>query len=185
VRCRGAAVALLTLSIALAGCSTYAASRYVASADTGEALRAYRGTRTVAVGPFVATVPNQREMKCREKGHFTTPDGETFEEFVRQAFVSELTKADLYAPGAPVTLTGRLLTIDFSQGVADASWTFQFELRSSNGQWVTVLERYPIEGGADPAACRQTARALMPAVQHLVSKIVRHPGFPRLLNTTR
>jgi hypothetical protein len=148
-------LALFTPAIALAGCSaTYAASRYVASADTDQALRAYRGTRTVAVGPFVATVPNQREMKCREKGHFTTP-------------------------------TGRVLTIDFSQGVADASWTFQFELRSSNGQWGTVLERYPIEGGADPAACRQTARALMPAVQHLLSKIVRHPGFPRLLNTTR
>lgn len=86
--------------------------------------------------------------------------------------------------GAPVTLTGRLLTLDFSQGVADASWTFQFELRSSNGQWVTVLERYPIAGG-DPGACRQTARALMPAVQQLVAKIVRHPGFARLLNATR
>jgi hypothetical protein len=82
-------------------------------------------------------------------------------------------------------LTGRLLTIDFSQGVADAPWTFQFELRSSNGQWVTVLERYPIEGGADPSACRETACALMPAVQHFVAKIVRHPGFPRLLSTTQ
>src|SRR5262249_57156718 len=70
-------------------------------------------------------------------------------------------------------------------GVTDASWTFQFELRSSNGQWVTVLERYPIAGGADPGACRQTARALMPAVQYLLARIVRHPGFPRLLNTTR
>ena len=185
VRCRGTASALLLLATALAGCSTYAASRYVASADTGQALRPYRGTRTVTVGPFVATVPNRREMKCREKGTFTTPDGETFEEFVRQTFVSELTKADIYAPGAPVTLTGRLLTIDFSQGVADTSWTFQFELRSSNGQWVTVLERYPIEGGAASSACRETARTLMPAVQHLVAKIVRHPGFPRLLSTTQ
>jgi len=184
-RHRDAALALLVPVIAIAGCSTYAASRYVASADTGRALRAYDGKATVAVGPFAAAVPNQREMKCREKGHLTTPEGETFEEYVRQAFVSELTKADLYASGAPVTLTGRLLTLDFSQGVADASWTFQFELRSSNGQWVTVLERYPITGGADPGACRQTARALMPAVQHLVAKIVRHPGFPRLLNATR
>src|SRR5262245_65255844 len=124
-------------------------------------------------------------MKCREKGHFTTPAGETFEEFIRQAFVLELTKADLYAPGAPVTLTGRLLTLDFSQVVTDAAWTFQFELQSSNGQWGTVLERYPIAGGADPDACRQTARALMPAVQQLLAKIVRHPGFPRLLNAPR
>ena len=53
-------------------------------------LRAYRGTATVAVAPFTTTMPGQREMKCREKGQFTTPDGETFEEFIRQAFVSEL-----------------------------------------------------------------------------------------------
>jgi hypothetical protein len=99
VRCRATASALLVLAIALAGSSTYAASRYIASAETGQVLRPYRGTRTVAVGPFVATVPNQREMKCREKGTFTIPDGETFEEFVRQAFVSELTKVDLYGPG--------------------------------------------------------------------------------------
>ena len=178
------ALALLVPVIALAGCSTYAASRYVASADTGQALRAYH-RKAVAVGPFAAAVTNQREMKCREKGLFKTPDGETFEEYVRQAFVSELAKADLYTLGAPVTLTGRLLTLDFSQGVADAPWTFRFELRSSNGQWVTVLERYPIAGGADPDACGQTARALMPAVQNLLAKIVRHPGFPRLLSTTR
>lgn len=177
--------ALLVLATALAGCSTYRASPYVVSADTLQMLRAYRGTTTVAVAPFTTTMPGQREMKCREKGQFTTPDGETFEEFIRQAFVSELTKAELYAPVAPITLTGRLLTIDFSQGVADASWTFQLELRSSNGHWVTVLERYPIPGGADPASCRQTARALMPAVQDLVAKIVRQPGFSRLLSAAR
>jgi hypothetical protein len=46
VRCRDAAVALLTLAIALAGCSTYAASRYVASADTGRLC-----ARAAARGP--------------------------------------------------------------------------------------------------------------------------------------
>src|SRR5262249_59471388 len=117
---RVGSAALLVLATALAGCSTYRASPYVVSADTLQVLRAYRGTTSVAVAPFTATMPGQREMKCREKGHFTTPDGETFEEFIRQAFVAELTKADLYAPGAPLTLTGRPLTIGFSQGVPDA-----------------------------------------------------------------
>ena len=177
--------ALLVLTTTLTGCSTYPAARYVVSADTLQTLRAYRGTTIVAVGPFTAAMPGQREMKCREKGQFTTPDGETFEEFIRQAFVLELTKAELYAPVAPITLTGRLLTIDFSQGVADASWTLRLELRSSNGHWVTVLERYPIPGGADPASCRQTARALTPAVQDLVAKIVRQEGFSRLLSAAR
>src|SRR5215813_15522872 len=48
-------------------------------------------------------VPHQREMKCRGEGTFTTPGGQTFEEFV-QAFVSELTKADPSPlPVQPVT----------------------------------------------------------------------------------
>src|SRR5215831_16541279 len=90
--------AVLVLATALVGCSTYRASPYVVSADTLQVLRVYRGTTTVAVAPFAATMPGQREVKCREKGRFTTPDGETFEEFIRQALVAELTKADLYAP---------------------------------------------------------------------------------------
>jgi len=48
IRHRDATVALLAV-IALAGCSTYAASRYVASADTGQTLRAYHGKATLAV----------------------------------------------------------------------------------------------------------------------------------------
>src|SRR5262249_55403349 len=182
---RVGSAALLVLATALAGCSTYRASPYVVSADTVQMLRAYRGTTTVAVAPFTTTMTGQRELKCREKGPFTTPDGETFEEFIRQAFVAELTKAGLYAPVAPITLTGRLLTIDFSQGVADASWTFQLELRSSNGHWVTVVERYPIPGGSPPASCRQTARTPMPAVHDVVAKVVRQPGFSRLLSAAR
>src|SRR5215831_780323 len=43
---RHAALVLLVPVIALAGCSTYAASRYVAPADTGQALRAYHGKAT-------------------------------------------------------------------------------------------------------------------------------------------
>jgi len=49
MRHRGAALALFVPVIALAGCSTYAASRYVASADTGQTLRAYHGKATLAV----------------------------------------------------------------------------------------------------------------------------------------
>lgn len=30
-------------------------------------------------------------------------------------------------------------------------------------------------------ACNQTAHALMPAVQNVVSKVVRHPDFPSLM----
>jgi hypothetical protein len=161
VRCRGAAVALLTLSIALAGCSTYAASRDVASADTGQALRAYRGTRTVAVGPFVATVPNQREMKCREKGHFTTPDGETFEEFVRQA---------------PMNIPGE-------ESVTVQVWSWGAVARGSASQWneatevnqlraVTELSPELSLSGPDSGVVSSTAVSLLPTARRSLSATI-------------
>ena len=44
------------------------------------------------------------------------------------------------------------------------------------------VERYEFESGfvAD-MACKQTAEAYMPAVQNLIGKIVRSPGFKGLL----
>ena len=76
---------LIAISAAmLSGCSTYAASRYSISADNVTALRAFRG-QTVAVGPFTAAQPGKTEIMCRAVGPIKTPDGETFEEFVRKA----------------------------------------------------------------------------------------------------
>jgi hypothetical protein len=102
-----------------------------------------------------------------------TPDGETFEEFVRKALVDELKIAELYAAAAPVVLTGRLDAIDFQSG-ADATWRIKVTLSASNGK--SLSSSYYGE-----TACNQTAHALMPAVQNVVSKVVRHPDFPSLM----
>lgn len=100
-----------------------------------------------------------------------TPDGETFEEFVRKALVDELKIAELYAAAAPVVLTGRLDAIDFQSG-ADATWRIK----------VTLAEEYGyMSSYYGETACNQTAHALMPAVQNVVSKVVRHPDFTQRL----
>lgn len=112
----------LVTGLALTGCSTYAATRYSISATNVSALRAFRGTQ-VAVGPFTAATPGRTDITCRGVGPIKTPDGEPFEEFMRKALIAELTIAEVYAPAAPVTLTGRLDRADFSSGICWRSWS--------------------------------------------------------------
>jgi hypothetical protein len=172
---------LLAWSVVLTGCSTYAASRYSISAETVSALRAYR-PQTVAVAPFTATKPGESEITCRGVGPIKTPDGEPFEEFIRKALIAELTIAEIYAASAPVTLTGRVEDIDFSSGWTDAAWTIRLAVSSSNGKKLVVAENYAFKSSyVGEVACNQTAHALMPAVQNLVGKVVRDPGFAELL----
>ena len=171
------AVAVIILS---AGCSTYAASRYSISADNVRTLRTFKG-QALNVGAFSAAIPDQTEIMCRGVGPTKTPDGETFEQFVRKAFVDELTIAEIYSPDAPTTIVGRLDAIDFSSGVG-ATWNIALTVTSSNGQSISVTEEYGYTSSYyGETACNQTAQALMPAVQNVVGKVVRHPNFPTLL----
>jgi hypothetical protein len=132
---------VLALAVLFTGCSTYAASRYAINAETVAALRTYRPS-TVSVGPFTATKPGQTEITCRAVGPIKTPDSETFEDFIRKALVAELTLAELYAPSAPVTLTGKVESINFSSGITDAAWLITLAVVSSNGRAITVSEEY-------------------------------------------
>ena len=162
------------------GCSTYAASRYSISADNVRTLRTFKG-QSLNVGPFSAATPGQTEIMCRGVGPIKTPDGEVFEHFVRKAFVDELTIAEIYSSDAPITITGRLDAIDFSSGVG-ATWNIALTVTSSNGQSLSVSEEYQHTSSCyGETACNQTAQALMPAVQNVVGKVVRHPNFPALL----
>jgi hypothetical protein len=175
----------MLLVAAFSGCSTYAASRYSISADTVSTLRAFRG-HTVKVGPFTAAKPGRTEITCRAVGPIKTPDGEAFEEFVRKALIDELTISEVYAPDAPVTLTGRLDEIDFSSGWTDAAWQIGLTVVSSTGKSVTVHETYEFKGNfVGEIACQQTAHALKPAVQDVVGKVVHHPDFPALVGSSR
>jgi hypothetical protein len=191
----------------LAGCTiTYVASRYSISADNVKTLRTFKG-QSVNVAPFSAANPRQTEIKCRGPGGapIGTPDGEAYEDFVRKAFVDDLTIAEIYSsasptrrPGrrlrrlhqaprlrrredAPITLTGRLDAIDFSS-FAEASWSIGLTITSSNGQSLSVFEDYKYPSSLEGVtACTATAQALMPAVQNLIAKVIRHPNFPARL----
>ncbi len=175
-------LAAVTLAVVmLTGCSTYAASRYSISADNVRTLREYRG-QTVNVGAFTAA-ESKTEIMCRGVGPIKTPDGESFELFVRKAFIDELTIAEVFSPNAPVTLTGRLDGIDFSS--TEGAWSLGLTVTSSNGRRMSVTEAYPFKSSYyGETACNQTAQALMPAIQNLVGKTIRHPDFRALIDAT-
>src|SRR5215471_8065634 len=171
------------LAVLVAGCGmTFVAPRYSISADNVKTLRTFKG-QFVNVGAFSAANPGQAEIKCRGPAGpaIRTPDGETYEDFVRKAFIDELTIAEIYSSDAAITIAGRLDTIDFSS-FDEGSWNIGLTLTSSNGQSLSVSEdhKYPSVFAGD-IACDWTARALMPAVQNVIGRAVRHPNFPALL----
>ena len=129
---------ILCISLAvLVGCSTYAGSRYSISADNVIALRNLKGHK-MNIGPFSSSKPNLRVIVCRAFGPIKTPDGETFEYYIRKALIDELKMASVYSPNSRVTLTGHLNNIDLSS--VSGSWDISLTIKSSNGKIMTVEE---------------------------------------------
>ena len=170
----------IVLALFISGCSTYAANRYSISVDNVTALKTLSGTQ-LNVGQFTATKPGLTEITCRGVGPIKTPDGETFENYVRESFIDELKLAELYSENAPVTLTGNLDNIDFSSN--SGTWDLSLTIKSSNGKVISVSETHSFKTSFyGETACNQTAQSLMPAVQDLISKIIRNPEFPLLVS---
>ncbi|MGK9166373.1 hypothetical protein KXR53_08760 [Inquilinus limosus] len=170
---------ILLLAAALGGCSTYAAQRYSISADNVMALRSLNG-QTIAVGSFNSAQPPATEIGCRAVGPIKTPDGETFSEYVRKAFIDELKIANAYSEASPVVLTGVLDQANFSS--MNGAWDLGLTLKSSNGRSLAVKEHYPFTSSFyGETACNQTAQAMMPAVQNLIGKAVKSPQFRDLV----
>lgn len=177
---RRATAALLSFGL-LAGCDTYAASRYSINADTVVALRQLNGN-TVNVGHFTSSVPNQTEITCRAVGPIKTPDGETFAEYVRKALMDEMKIAGVFAERSPTQVTGILNEVDL--GSASGTWRLGLTLVSSNGNRLTATETYKFTSSfVGVTACQEAAKALMPAIQNLVGRAVRDPAFRRLIVT--
>lgn len=164
---------------AVSGCSTYAVPRYSPSVENVTALRTAKGTQ-VNVGPFAAKGREASSITCRAVGPIKTPDGEPFSQYIRKAFISDLTLAEVYSAAAPVTLTGTVDKVDFSS--TSGGWVLALTVASSNGKSVHVDETYDFSSSFfGETACNQTAQAFMAGVQDLIGKLVRDPGFGPLI----
>jgi hypothetical protein len=175
---RNILVALL-FTIFISGCSTYTVDRYSISVDNVTTLKTLTGSK-INVGLFTATKPGITEIMCRGVGPIKTPDGETFEDYIRESLIDDLKIAELYSENSPVTITGNLDKIDFSSNTG--TWTMSVSISSSNGKTIKVSENFSYSTSFyGETACNQTAQALMPAVQNLIDQIIRHKDFPGLI----
>jgi hypothetical protein len=173
----------ILLAIFISGCSTYAADRYSISVDNMTALKTLTGEK-LNVGEFTASKPGLTEIMCRGVGPIKTPDGETFENYIREAFIDELKLAELYSDSSPITLTGNVDNIDFSS--SSGTWNIAATIKSSNGKVLSISENYSYKTSFyGETACNQTAQALMPAVQDLITKIIMHQDFPLLITAQK
>lgn len=164
----------------MTGCSNYAIPRYTSSADNLAVLRKIESP-AVALGAFKTSDSDIKDnVMCRAAGPVKTPDGETFADYIRKAIAAELTVAGKYDERSPVVITGTLTTIQFNSQIGE--WNLGLALKSSNGQQLTVDEKYSYGFSwlAD-TACTQTAQAAMGAIQDLIHKAVTDPAFPSLM----
>jgi len=164
---------------AAAGCN-FAAPRYSVSVENVTTLRTLRG-QWINVGTFNGPESEETAMTCRGVGQIKAPDGESLSEYVRVALMAELKMAELYSTSAPVTLTGAL-----DRAKSDSlsgTWELGLTIVSSNHKSIHVDEKYGFASSySGDIACTQTAQALMPAVQDLITKLVRDPGFKALVS---
>jgi hypothetical protein len=162
----------------LSGCASFDVGRYGIAVENATALKALNANK-VTVGPFKA-VESRTEIGCRAVGPITTPDKQPFEQYIRKALVDELTVADVFAPSAPVMLTGTVNRIDFDSMAGE--WIIDLTVTSSNGRSLAVSDKYSYGFTyVAETACARTAKSFVPAVQVLIGKLVHHDDFPALL----
>ena len=135
----------------------------------------------IKVGPFVE--PKKFEPGCRAAGPITASDNIGFAAYIQKALSDELKIAGVYDDAAGVVLTGVVDSLAFSSSVG--SWDIALTVTSSNGKSLSVEEHYSFPTSfAAVTACKRVADAYFPAVQNLIEKLVKSPGFRDLVNRT-
>lgn len=166
------AVAVLMLS----ACSTMQPPRYAISVDNIQKLKSYEGVKVEVVS---LNQPANFNPKCRLMGPIELSDGLTFSQFICKAFNDELKMANLYSTDG-VKISGDITKIDFSS--TTGYWDIGLRLDSSNGQSLSVSNKYTFKSAWDAAtACNATANAFPSAIQDLIKATITHPEFSALL----
>lgn len=164
----------------LAGCSTMQPPRYAISVDNVQALKQY-DNKKVMVSDFTQSA--QYSSGCRLMGPIEPADGLTIPAFVSKAINDELKMAGIYAENG-TKITGDITQIGFSStsGLTNGFWNIAIDLKSSNGNSMSVSNKYSFKSGFDAiTACNATADALTPAVQDLIKAAIAKPEFKTLL----
>jgi hypothetical protein len=168
-------------AIYISGCS-FNTSKYGASFENIETLKGYRGVQ-VSVKPFTSKKPGKSSLSCRAAGSVVTPNGESFEGYIHDAFVSELKLAGIYNEQSNVILSGHFTEMDFNSNIGNGKWTFELKASSSaTNNSVKIISKHEFSTNwvADKA-CQQVAQEFSPAVQVLIRDLITNSKFKDLV----
>ncbi len=171
----------LVISVGVSGCAV-STQRYYAVPDNTPLLKQF-AERKVRIEPFKFAA--EFDSVCRGFTRITPPINMTFEEYFQRALADELKTAGIYEENNPnVVLTGTIDKLEYSSGSAlsNGNWGIGLNLVSSNGQSLYMFEMYSFDSvwEAD-SGCRRVADAFLPAVQSLITKILKAESFRKLL----
>ena len=173
-------LAFATIVFLFSGCASYSADTYSVSEDNVLALKSLEGNK-LKLGIFTGANPGLTEIKCRGLAPVKTPDGYSFENFIKNAILDELKTAEMYSLNSTETLTAHLDSINFSSW--SGSWRLSLAVKSTNGSEFSVFEDYSYTSSFfGETACYRTAQAFLPAVQNLIGKVVRSSEFKKMVN---
>ncbi len=170
----------ITAAVLFTGCGIKA-PEYSISADNVQTLRNYKDVK-VSVGNFIAKTPGESQVLCRLAETITTPKGEAFEEYIKNALISELKMSELYDEKSNLKISGNLKKIYGSSMIGEAYWEIELEVSSSNGKSINVYTKreYPSAFVAY-TACNNMATSFSPTIKELINQVVTHKDFSTLL----
>ncbi len=177
---------LLSSSIVLAaflftGCGIKT-GEYNVSADNVQTLKDYKELK-LDVSNFTATNSGESSVMCRLAETISTPKGEPFSDYIKEALISELKMAGVYEKNSELKISGNLNKIYGSTMFGNAYWEINVTITSSNGKSITVNTKrdYPSSYLAS-TACNNMGTSFAPTIKQLIGDIVNHKDFSELLS---
>lgn len=166
----------------ITGCETTTSRPYTPSTENillmQETLA--NGSEGVRLGDFTQD-DNIGSLTCRLNGPVDVSPGKTQAQFVKEALQSELFMAQVYDVSSKREIKGALNDLTFSS-VSPANWKINFTVSSDKSEGFTVETTYPFKTSFSAyGACKNVAEAFAPAVQMLISDILKDPRFTELV----
>ena len=120
---------------------------------------------------------------CRLAETISTPKGEPFSEYIKEALLSELKMAGVYDKNSDLKISGNVNKVYGSSMLGNAYWEINVTVTSTTGKSITVNTKrdYPSSYLAT-TACNNMGTSFSPTIKQLIGEIINHKDFPTLLN---
>lgn len=180
------AVAAASAALVLvSACETTSSRPYTVSTENVMAFQSALKDTKVQIADFTTAADVDANMTCRALGALEVAPGKTPVEFIEGAMRDELFSAGVYDTSSPTVINGEVRTLEFNS-LGTGSWNIALNVSSSTlPQGFTVETNYTFKTSFSAvSACQNVIDAFTPAVQGLISDVIKHPQFEDLAGTS-